>query len=782
MHNNMYISALNHLLAGDPSPVEDSKLFFALNEDISRILNIQNLSPIDIEELANIIHIANIVYNNFPIDDDDLFIDNGVYDLLLEKYKVYNKNFQVGAEPIQFNYAPKVFTQKKNCKNLVSWIEDYPDYLFSEITPVVPINNFVLKKNLVSWMGNSTGKKLRLRSHDNNTLIGSLDKCKIVLLKEAEELGLDNDPKVKVLERDFFGDQFKKGIINNNTNFRMLLELKYDGISIVVTVKNGYVVQAVSRGDTGLDQAVDYTSIFYGYIFPDLPPQIEMDIKCEAVMTYQDLIEFNKIRGYDYKNARSAIIGLISLNDGYKYRDFITLVPLKVAHSSLSKDSEYIEDLFLDRTEEVVFMNDFLVTKEPLRYSYVEGNYIQVLYLIKRFVEEAEYMRPYMNTMYDGVVISYVDREIIEILGRENFINKWSMAIKFKTMKKITKLLGITYTVGQNGVITPMAHYQPIEFNGTIHSKSSIASYKRFNINQFKIGNKIQVEYINDVMPYVSTPKEYEYENSLNENEIIQFITHCPKCGQELKFSEKSAICTNIDCKGRRIARMSNMMQKLNLKGFAEESMDKLDVSSLSELINLSIIDMCKKLHSEILGTNLYNMIEKLKTTPVYDYIIIGALGFTNISQGTWQLIFREISIEEILELYLTDQLELGYRLSKIKGIGNVIIKTILDELYIFYDDIMLILSWNIIIPSKGIMQKKIRVSGFRDPELMNLLCSMGYDASDKSVTKDTFILLIPYEGYSSTKLKNVGKDTQIVIVDKFKENMNIYLEGDRYV
>lgn len=782
MYNDMYIIALNQLLSGDPSPVENSKLFFALSEDISRILNIQNLSPMDVEELGNILHIANIVYNNFPIDDDDLFVDNSVYDLLVEKYRVYNSRVQVGAEPIQFNYAPKVFTQKKNCKNLVSWIEEYPDHLFSEINPILPINNFVMKRNLVSWMGNSTGKKLRIRSHDNNTLVGTLDKCKIVLLKEAEELGVDKDPKVKVLERDFFGDQFKKGIINNSMNFRMLLELKYDGISIVVTVKNGYVVQAVSRGDTGLDAAADYTSIFYGYTFPDLPPQIEMDIKCEAVMTYQDLNLFNQVRGYDYKNARSAIIGLTSLNDGYKYRDFITLVPLKVAHSSLSEDSEYIEDLFLDRTEEVVFMNDFLVTKEPLRYSYIEGNYIQILYLIKRFVEEAEYMRPYMNVMYDGIVISYIDRELIEILGRENFTNKWSMAVKFKTMKKCTTLLGITYTVGQNGVITPMAHYQPIEFNGTVHSKSSIASYKRFNSNHFKIGNKIQVEYINDVMPYVSTPKECEYQNSLNKNEEIKFITHCPKCGQELKFSEKSAMCINNNCRGRRIARMSNMMDKLNLKGFAEESMEKLDVSSLKELVNLSLKEISEKLHSEVLGNNLYEIIQNLKITPVYDYIIIGALGFTNISQGTWQLIFREISIEEILELYLTDQLELGYRLSKIKGIGKVIIKTILNEIDIFYDDIMLILSWNIIIPSKGIVQKKIRVSGFRDPELMDLLCSMGYDASDKSVTKDTFILLIPYEGYSSTKLKNIGKDTQVVVVDKFKENMNIYLGGDKYV
>ena len=73
-----------------------------------------------------------------------------------------------------------------------------------------------------------------------------------------------------------------------------------------------------------------------------------------------------------------------------------------------------------------------------------------------------------MPFMYDGIVVSFMDFNLIQMLGRVNSVNKWQMAIKFETMKKDTVFLGYDYTVGQNGAITPMIYYKPIEFYGCI--------------------------------------------------------------------------------------------------------------------------------------------------------------------------------------------------------------------------------------------------------------------------------------------------------------------------
>lgn len=773
----MIKEAINILLSGDPSPLENTNLFFELNKAITYIIekDINDMSNNDIDLLGDIIHLGNIVYNNVAIPDDELFIDNGVYDLLLEKYRHFNPNVQVGAEPVIFRVQPKTVFQKKNIINLVEFLPSKEDILFDELYPRVVRNGSIIP-DLVTFGGNATGKRMRIVSHGNPSLVGTLDKCKFVTDKDAEIAGVLDDPSVKVLERDFFQEHIKNGIINPNDILSFIAELKYDGVSVVVTIKNRMVVSAVSRGDTGMDKAVDYTPVFYGYRFPDLPENMELDVKCEAVMTYEDLFLFNQARGYDYANARTAIIGLTGLNDAYKYRDYVTLVPLKVAHSSLSDNPVMIETMFENRIEEAEFINLFLITKVPLIYAEIGPcDFVHYMYLIRKFVQDAEMMRPYLDVMYDGVVISYLDNNIISRLGRKDSVNKYQIAVKFPTLKRNTRLLGISYTIGQNGVITPMAHYQPIEFLGTIHTKSSISSVKRFNENQFKIGNEIQVEYRNDVMPYVSTPFDLMERNKNNPNEVIQFITHCPSCGQPLVFTEKSATCVNYKCPGRTRARMANMMAKLGLKGFAEANMEKLGVTSLKDLSELSIDEAAEKLNSRIIAQNLIDNINQLKSTKVYDWFIIGALGFTDIAQGTWKKIFMDVTLDELLKMNSTDGL-LYDVLIGIKGIGKTTAQTICDEIMIYIDDILLIRSWNIIINSKGITQKKIRVSGFRDPELMNQLINMGYDASDKGVTKDTCILLIPGEGYTSSKLSKVGPDTKVIPVDEFKANMNKYL------
>lgn len=770
---------IQELLNGNGAILDNSDVINTINSYITIILSTvyekKRLSDNQVEMLEDILHLGNIVYNNMPLDDNKQPIENGTYDILLEIYREY-RTPQVGAEPVIFKSYPKIYFESKMEKvtPLVTFLDDFNkgDLLYKEelldIKPV--IDRCDLVDQLVTFSGFESNKKYREVSHNNPSLVGTLDKCKRVLCAGLDEEIL-NDPSYKILERDFFGKHIMKGIIDPNEIYNMMLEFKYDGLSVVVTVKNSMVISAVSRGDTGMDKATDLTPILYGYTFPKCPDlDIEIDVKCEAVMTYQDLYYYNLERDKDYKNCRSAIIGLFSSNEGYLYQKYVTLIPLAVA--ATHKEDEF---KFNDREEEIEFMNTFLSSyKEILRHSKISGNYKDLLFMINRFVDEADYVRPIMPVMYDGVVITYMDDHIKQILGRENSVNKYSVAVKFDTMKKLTQLVAITYTVGQNGVVTPMAHYNPVEFIGTIHTKSSISSVRRFNENQFKIGNIIQVEYRNDVMPYVSTPDIDA--NRDNPNPVLEFVTECPCCGEPLELSAtmKSAKCINLGCSGRTVARMANMMDKLGINDFGEAMMEKLEVKKFHELIYLEDDYVTNRIGP----TNcikLSNALDNLITNPLYDYQIIGALGFTGISAETWKKIFNVYFLEEILTMYITDHLS---ELLKIKGIGKSIVDTISKEFYFFEEDIKIILNNNAYKHSKGLLdnQKSIRVTGFRDPVLMDELIKLGYDASDKGVTKSTSILLIPFEGYSSSKLNKVGENTLVIPKDEFINNMDHYL------
>ena len=74
-------------------------------------------------------------------------------------------------------------------------------------------------------------------------------------------------------------------------------------------------------------------------------------------------------------------------------------------------------------------------------------------------------------------------------------------------------------------------------------------------------------------------------------------------------------------------------------------------------------------------------------------------------------------------------------------------------------------------------LSKVIRFSGIRDKELENKLRLMGHDCSDGSVTNNTNILIVPYNGFISTKVeKAMSKGIKIIPLDEFKLNMETYL------
>ena len=436
----------------------------------------------------------------------------------------------------------------------------------------------------------------------------------------------------------------------------MILELKYDGISVEADC-NTFVESARTRGDTGIGQAADISPILRGYPFPNARNVLTdhagtIGIKFEAIMIHEDLYRFNMVRNTSYKNCRTAIVGLFGSSDGNLFRNYITLVPLEVDKHDIS---------FKDRETEIQFLNTFYATKGcPIKYAKIQGNYQKCLQLIKIFVEEAEVARNYLNFMYDGVVVSYNDPAIREKLGRKNFVNKYSIAVKFNPLKRQTRFLGYTFHVGQDGSITPKIHYEPVEFFGTIHPQSTGNSYARFQELALRTGDIIEVEYVNDVIDRV-TGRVNCLENMEREKEPpVPFIERCPECGALIKISPtgKSAYCCNPRCKGRELARMVNMMAKLNLKDFGEAKVAALNIHSLGDMFKMTREQLLPIL-GEAFTEKFLERMEYLKTAPIPDYIMVGALGFTGISSGKWKLVFERMTLKDFIQLYHTHSLQI---------------------------------------------------------------------------------------------------------------------------
>lgn len=739
---------------------------FEINNIVIKYLNNEFK---DLNVIYQILEISNILYNN--TDRMVLPLEDGVYDMVVRKYdNETNGGAPVGAPPV-------IFHTEKSIIGMDRMIETEDDKV--QIATIINPTDMHFYQNLIM---NDFPNRLDYIIHDHidipnqqtkithsyPELVGTIRKCNFIFVDDLINAGLDDDdPTAGVFERDFLRPTWNIASSYQGNEVELVAELKYDGVSVEAEICNDIIISACSRGDTANDVATDLTPIFGGYKFHratanGFRTNGNIGIKFECIITKTNLARLENDFGISYKNARVAVTGILGRLDAIKFRDYLTLVPIK--SSGL---------LFPDIRSELDFLNANYSSGVYMRYAIIRGDYTSIMNQVKQFVDEAEYMRDVIDFMYDGVVISYSHPMVRQSLGRFKDKDMFSMAIKFNPMSKPAYFIGYTYTIGQDGRVTPMAHFTPVEFFGTIHDKTTAHSYKRFVDLDLRKGDIVQITYRNDVICYISKP-DVSY-NQIRAEQIppIEFPTHCPFCGSELQFSVSgdSVYCPNKMCPERMITKTSNMLKKMGILGFRKSMIRKLNVHNLTELLKVD-----PEFAAEAIGdgnaSNLFDAINTIKTTRWNDYRLIGAIGFTGISEVRWKTILNKIPINKIISM---DDDSLRVSLGYIKGIGTTMINTIIEERKEMMDDLITITSLNLDV-SYGIKTNgpKVRFSGVRDKALVDEFRSIGFDADgDKTVTKDTFILVIPHHQFTSnkvTQMNNVKTEHYIMTVDEAKD------------
>jgi len=347
------------------------------------------------------------------------------------------------------------------------------------------------------------------------------------------------------------------------------------------------------------------------------------------------------------------------------------------------------------------------------------------------------------------------------------------MAIKFNPRSARSLFLGYTYSIGKSGDIIPMCHFKPCEFIGGIHTKQTIHSYKRFKELNLRIGDEIDIDYVNDVITYITKPDTNHNRN--NTVEPVEFITECPCCGSKLVISEsgKSAKCPNIHCYERSIMRMVDMLDRFGFKDFSEETVRALKLVSFDQLMNLTYEQV--QFLGPITSANLLAYINQLKNTEIADYKLMSAFSFDGMADETWKLIIKNYTLLELMhEEFINKDLQ------KINGIGEKTCRAIIDGFKMYWNDIEYCIKNFKIIDSKGLSSgPRIAITGFRDSAFIQLLIDNGFDASDKySVTKETTALIADDINSTSSKVQKANKyGIPVFTKSGFLEVNNIILQ-----
>lgn len=448
-----------------------------------------------------------------------------------------------------------------------------------------------------------------------------------------------------------------------------ILSWKLDGLTIVLTYKEGRLFKAVTRGNGEIGEVITNNARTFQNIPARIPFEGELVIRGEAVIRYSDFEKINaSIEDADakYKNPRNLCSGSVrQLNNEITAKRNVNFYAFNLVKAE-GRESVSVEADFnwlLEQGFDVV------------EYKKVTPNNIvdTICWFADRITDEENPM----DLPSDGLVLTFDDIAYGRSLGRTAKFPRNAIAFKWADELATTHLLEVEWSPSRTGLINPVAIFEPVELEGTTVSRASLHNISILEGLELGIGDEISVYKANMIIPQVA-------ENFTKSGNMV-YPDHCPACGgiTEIRMTNevKSLYCTNPLCSAKKIKLFSHFVSRdaMNVDGLSEATLDKMiEKGFLTELPDLfHLFDYAQEIQTmEGFGKkscdNLLASIEKSKKVMMPNFIY--SLGILNIGLANAKLICKELNydMDRIRHASVED-------LTAIGGIGEVIAKTIMD-------------------------------------------------------------------------------------------------------
>jgi DNA ligase (NAD+) len=307
-------------------------------------------------------------------------------------------------------------------------------------------------------------------------------------------------------------------------------ELKFDGVAIGLTYRNGKLFRALTRGDgtQGDDVTANVRTIksIPLNLRGDYPAEFE--IRGEIFMPRSSFDSLNREReetGYLlFANPRNAAAGSLKMQD-----------PAEVSKRNLDSF------LYSMMGDELPADNHYQCLQKAREWGLKVSPYIakcKSLAEIFSFIEVWNTGRRELPFDIDGIVIKVNSLRHQELLGYTAKSPRWAISYKFKAERVSTRLLSVSYQVGRTGAITPVANLQPVFLAGTTVKRASLHNadiIKKLDLHE---GDHVFVEKGGEIIPKVIA---VDVEKRLPDSPEIRFMTHCPECSTPLVREENEA-------------------------------------------------------------------------------------------------------------------------------------------------------------------------------------------------------------------------------------------------
>lgn len=476
------------------------------------------------------------------------------------------------------------------------------------------------------------------------------------LPKERHErpmLSLDKTKEVSRLQ-EFLGDQ------------KAVISWKLDGLTIVLTYRDGSLQKAVTRGNGEVGEVITNNA----RVFKNLPLHIsykgELVLRGEAVIGYQDFERINEeIEDVDarYKNPRNLCSGSVR----------------QLSNEVTARRNVRFFAFSLVRAENVDFENSRFRQMEWLSsqgFEVVEHHMVTAKTVeeeVRRFSRQIEKN----DFPSDGLVLVYDDIAYGQSLGttakfpRDSFAFKWADEIRETTLNEIE------WSPSRTGLINPVAVFEPVELEGTTVSRASVHNLSIMEELELGIGDIIQVYKANMIIPQIA--------KNLTRSGMCAVPDSCPVCGGKTRISmendTKTLYCTNPDCQAKQVKSFALFVSRdaMNIEGLSEATLEKFIIQGfIKDFADIFHLERYEEEIKNLEGfgeksfVNLQNSIANARNTTLPR--LVYSLGIANIGLANAKVICRALGNDP---QRIPDACE--EELDEIPGVGGVIAKAYVD-------------------------------------------------------------------------------------------------------
>jgi len=342
-----------------------------------------------------------------------------------------------------------------------------------------------------------------------------------------------------------------------------VLEEKIDGISIVLYYREGYLYQAVTRGNgyVGNDVTPNVRTI------REVPLRVEFEapffVRGEIYLPVADFEILNARMDPPYANPRNLAGGALRRKKSRETAEF----PLRIfVYDGFFEPSPPEHRLITQRLKEL----GFPVNPRNVFIPAPEVELSRLRELVDRFTRERKEL-PYQ---IDGLVFKVNEIGVREALGYTEHHPRWAIAYKFEAPYGTSRVKRIEIQVGRTGRITPVARIEPVEVGGATIENVTLHNQDYIDALELSEGDLVAVSRRGDVIPAI--------EKVLEKNEeapLYKIPETCPSCGSTLEIRGAHSFCPNTNsCPAQMKGRLQFFAGKdgLDIEYLGEETIEFL--------------------------------------------------------------------------------------------------------------------------------------------------------------------------------------------------------------